>query len=531
MPRIVRPTNSVVPTTANIYCKVVITDDNSVDYTLMDTYSGLEADNFLLEGSITKVATDRLNSFQIKIHNDQGNFTDKFDGGEVVRIYMDKTDATTLVYYGKVDNVKYGVNVNNGFYMDLDGRTYPELIDKTITGMEVASRVDEALCGIFYNHYSDITLQFWNGTAWATATYNSSSDTVSWDLPVTTLPTTLMNMNYQNKKGLSVIKEIVKRADMDCYVWYDQDNTRWAFRIFNENSIKNDDVNVSYGNNVISVGDYGTTNDDIYNRVIMYGKQESDNILLLKTKNDTASQSNLWIKDSIQTDSSLTTMEEIGDKATYEIGQGVITTASGNMTILCAPKLNPGDNITISIPYCDISGYYKIKEFTHKFGPLFTTSIQLSKRTKTVSDLFVSKVDAEEFVTPISNPNNMKDSYTIYFNEDPTKMASLSDCEETDGKLQLSTDKTTGVAQAISITMGYNVLSCELRRYSNLLTDSDVYEVTNDGGTTWETYDITSGDIHTFSSVGSEFDFRITMNRTLAADTSPMYEAICALTK
>jgi hypothetical protein len=414
--------------------------------------------------------------------------------------------------------------------MELDGRTYPELIDKTITGIEVASTVDEALCGIFYENYSDIVLQFWNGTAWATATYDSSTDTVSWDLDVSTLPTTLMNMNYQNKKGWSVITEIVKRANMDCYVEYDETNTRWIFKIFNENSIRNNDITVEYGNNIINVGEYGTNNDEVFNRVIVYGKQESDNILLLRTKNDTDSQSNLWVKDKILNDTSLANMEEIEDKAIYELAQNIITDANGNMTILCAPKLNPGDNISISVPYCNIEGFYKIKEFTHNFGTLFTTNIQLSKRTKTVSDLFVSKVDAEEFVTPTSNPNDMKDSYTVYFDESPSKML-LDGCEEVDGKLQLETGETTGTAQAQTLTTDYNIIQCELRRYSNLLTDLDIYEVSNDNGTTWETFDITGGDVHTFTSVGNELTFRITLNRASAGATSPVYSSICLLYK
>jgi hypothetical protein len=518
-----------IPTVSDVKARITIVDDDSVTHTLMDTNTGDEADNHIISASITRTVTDTLGSFKFRIANDGGRFLRTFDGGETVNVYADRTDATTLIFRGKVDNVNYGMDLRDGFFIELDGRGFPELIDRTITGTESAATADIGLAGIFDEFFSDITLAFWNGSAWAEATYDADEDTVDWSPAAPTFPSTLINMTYQNKKGWSVVTEICKRAGLDCYMEYD--GSKWTLRTFVQNSITNPQANVAYGVNLRGLNEFGVDNAEIVNRVIVYGKTVSDNILLLKTENDTSSQSELWIKDRIFKASDLETMDEVQDKADFELSQGIDATDSGRFDTLMIPELRPGDLMNASVPYCNVDGTYKVQRLTHNLGKPFTTNVEVSKKIRGVKDIFIPKVNVDEFIGALANPNNMTDSYTVYFSESPTQMLSLENVEEVDGKLRLQSGETTGIAISKTYTADNNATECELRRYENFETNNDKYYVSNDGGDTWERYGIGEGNVHTFTTTGQTLAFKIEMARTAAGDTSPSYEAICLLYK
>jgi len=521
-----------IPGSANVKTKIVITDDDSTDHTVMNSYTGAVASNYALAAEVTRTATDKLGSFKIQLANDGGRFYKTFDGGETVKIYMDTTDATTLIFVGEIDNVSYGLDSRKGFFVNIDGRDYPEMIDKTISDAEGTVTADISLSGILYNFYDDVTLVFWNGTAWAVATYDSDADTVSWSPAATGFPTTTITMAYQHNKGWSVIKEICGRAGLDCYMEYDDDNSRWTLRTFVEEDITNANAGVAYGVNLITLSPYGTNNNEVFNRIFVYGKQESDNIVLLKTEEDSTSQSNLWVKDKIINATDLLTMDEVQEKADYELSANINVSASGKITAIALPALKPGDVISCSIPYSGIGGSYKVQGFTHKLTNPTTTTLDLTKKIKGIADIFVEKDNPDElFIGGGVNLNEMKDSYTVYFDESPS-VISHDDTQEVDGRLRLDDGKIWGQATANYITADYGATECELRRYESYDTTLDTYEVTNDGGATWETYtpDSTTK-IHSFAKSDNRVAFRVTMVRAIATDPSPAYESICLLYK
>jgi hypothetical protein len=125
----------------------------------------------------------------------------------------------------------------------------------------------------------------------------------------------------------------------------------------------------------------------------------------------------------------------------------------------------------------------------------------------------------------------MKDSLTIYF-DGSSEMTDEVNTEEVDGKLQLMTGYTDGYATSNIFDVDYDVTECELRKYVNYpFEQGDTYEVSNDGGDTWETYDMTSGSTHTFTSVGHEVRLKLTLHRDSSDATSPTYESVCLLVK
>lgn len=519
-----------IPTDSDALVIITITADDDTVYTVMDTYGGAEADNHCISSpTLTRSATDVMGNFRLRIANDGGRFLDKFNGGEVVKIYSDATDATTLIFQGKIDNPTYGLSSSSGFFIDLNGRAYPEMIDETITGIEVAATADISLAGILNEFFSDVTLVFWNGTVWVEATYTLATDTVAWSASVPDFPTTLMNLTYQHKKGWTVIKEICQRAGLDCYTEYD--GSKWTLRTFLVDTITNDDSNVAYGTNLLGMNGFGVDNNEVYNRVIVYGKTESDNILLLKSENDTTSQGNLWIKDRVFTATDLDTMDEVQDKADFELTKGIDADAQGQLTSVCLHTLRPGEIINCSVPYSNIEGTFKVQSFTHSFGNLCKTTLNLTKKTNTLKDIFVAKVNPDDFVGAIDNPNNMTDSYTVYFNENPSKV-NHTNTVEVDGRIRLQDGFKTGTTTSVTLTTDQDVETCELRRFENYETVQDSYEVSNTNGATWETYATAAGsEVHTFDVAANKLKFRLRLVRSSSGDTSPSYESIALLYK
>lgn len=539
----------IIPTDSNSFCKIIITDDSGTDYTVMDTtpteeYSGyygyaiygyskygtdtLEVkENYTISASVTLVATSGVSSFVLKLANDEGRFFNIFDGGEYVKIYLDSTDASTLILHGRIDNVNYGLDRTDGFFVEIDGRECPELVDKTITGIQIGATIDSALGNILYENYNYIKLSFWNGTSWITGSYNNTTRVMSWDDDATSLPTTLVNIVYQNKKGISVISDILSRVGMDSYIYYDETEGQFYLRIFNSESINNS-LGIAYGVNLIRASDYGKDNNNLFNRVIAFGKTESDNILLLKTSEDSASQAELWVKDKIINDSDSDTMELISDKADSELAASLVQVPNGRFTAIGLTAIRPGEVIEIAIPYMTSNGLHKVSKIVHDIDNVVYTTVDVNKKLSGISDLFKQTLNPDDITGEMSNINNMKDSYTIYFDSDG--LMNHSGTEEIDGKLRLQDGEISGVATSNILVTSYNVVSCELRKYENYSTSLDTYEVTNDGGNTWESI-LMDGNVHTFVSPGNELGFRITMNRTLSTDPSPSYESVCLLYK
>jgi len=526
--------NVWIPTDSNTVAKIIIKDDSDTLKTVMDTYSGDEDSNFTIDASVTKAATDKLGSFRMKLINDEGRFLNKYNGGESVYFFADTEDATTHIFHGTIDSVKYGVDTSHGFYIDISGREYPELIDKTITNIIASELADLALYNTLYEDFPNIQIQYWNGSLWLTSSYNPSGNgAVTWSGTTTGFPSTRINTTFQHQKGWNTITEICKYAGLDCYLDYDYYNSIWILKITTIGSITNLNVGVSYGINLLNLSEYGIDDADIYNRVIVYGKPDSDNILVMKSENDIESQNNLWIKDRIFNESTLDTMEEVASKATYEISNGVALSSGGRMTSLMLPNIRPGEKININVPYCNINGLYRIHGYTHTFNNEFTTTIDVSKKAANTADLFISKINSQELITSISNPNGMTDSYTIYFNE-PTSKVTHVHTKEVDGKLMLQDGYLTGTVTAEVLTETYNVKQCELRRYVSNDYSNDIYKVTNQGGVagTWEDYtELSAGDTHTFQTDGNRISISIQLVRENVTDPSPMYESIALLYK
>jgi hypothetical protein len=268
----------------------------------------------------------------------------------------------------------------------------------------------------------------------------------------------------------------------------------------------------------------------LYNRVRVYGNTVSENIISVYSANDATSQNTLWVKDRIIQDTSLFSREDLINKANIELEKNSSSFLHGSISAINLLGLIPGQLINVSVPYANLIDSHRVEEVTHSIGSPVESSIAIQERKKNIKDYFLLRYDVDDFLNLSSNLNNMLASYHTDFSEDPS-IFNLSGVVITDNKLELASAQTTGTATTIFINTDFNVTECEFRRFENDYTEDDVYEVTNNGGLSWETLEKGAGIVHEFSSIGNNLGFRITMNRDSTSDPSPAYEAVVLLYK
>lgn len=476
--------------------KVLVTKENGTEYDITD---------YVINLRIDWPATTSLATATIDLDNGGGRYLDLFNGGEKVEIWGEYSETvgvpTYKIYRGKLDNIFFSLSDGNGYTATIESRQVPEAIDILVVEQYSNALISDAIKDLIDKYLSGLV------------TYTNVTTTTS---RVTT--------SFANVSVWKAIGELLERAQHDGYIDTDMD-----LHTFAEGSQTNTTDNVALGQNTLSVSRYGKDTLKIKNRVITYGK-EDNNLPIIKTEEDSSSQADLWQKDLVVNDGSLSTMDEVQDKADLELLKHTTTIVNaGRFTMLGSPKLNPGEKIHVGIPYCNADGDFKMMRITHTLSPNgFLTDLDLSRRQETIADLFKERTDIESKLTPFTNLNYMENSYYINFEEDDTPWV-LSDCEVSgDGRLSIESGESEGVCTFNTLTTDNNVTQCELRIYSNWPdTENDTYQASNDDGTTWES--ISPGVVHNFTTTGNSLKFRINLKGD--STHAPTYESVALLYK
>ena len=475
--------------------KVLITKENGTEY---------DVTNYINDVKIILPVTDSLGSCTITLDNKEGRYLYEFNGGEKIEIWGEYNSVsgtpTNKIYRGKLDSIFFSLNSSTGYVATVESRQVPEAIDKL-----VVEQYDNALIG---DVIQDLIDKYLDGIV----TYNNLSAT-----------SVRATVNFRHISVWKAISQLLDRAEQDGYVDTDMD-----LHTFDRSSVETTEDTVTLGQNVINVSRYGKDNLFIKNRILTYGKEDG-NLIILKTEEDTSSQADLWLKDLVVNDSALTTIEEVQDRANVELYKNTTMISSGGQfSILGSPKLHPGETIKTEIPYCGITGQHRIAKVSHSLSTSgFITELDLSVMNDSIAEIFKERVDAEERLRPFVNLNYMLNSFYIDFEETDTPW-SLSNCTITDGVLSISSGQSQGTITFSAFTADANINQCELRinvNYPN--TDLDTYEISNDGGLTYEY--ITPGTVHTFSSTGKRLALKI--NLVSDVSHSPSYEGVAVLFK
>ena len=460
----------------------------------------------------------------IQLYNDFGLWVDKWSGGELVNVYARYGEdgdteygeygtgrygmthygydqeyvVTNKIFSGKLDSVYFSYDAS-GYKTSLNCRQVPELVDIKIVEQFDNVLITDAITQIVDNYYDGIL------------TYTG--------LPTTT---TRFTGNFRHVTGINAFKTLADKDNMDIYI-----DTNNNIELFTKGSRDNTDDYVSYETNLISLAKYGIDTAKQFNRISVYGKEES-NIIILKTEEDRDHQTNLWRKDLIISDSGLESMDEVQERADIELINGLNDVAEGSVSTLGMPLVKPGDGVVIQVPNCGVAGKKVLNGIRHNIGPNgFLTNLQIREKMVSLPVLFKDRIDAEDRLKPYSNLNNMTDTYTVYFTEVPPKVA-LGGTTLDREYLELIEGEDNGTAVFDTITTDFNIIQCELRIKTNFpQNELCTYEVSNNGGGTWS--DVTPGTLHNFTTSGNQLKFKINVNGD--ATNRPIFEMVSILYK
>jgi len=475
------------------------------------------------------------------LDNTEGVYKDKFSEGSTVDIYYDYVDAavlTTVRFRGYIDGV-FDSLTNDGWSLDIEGRDAPKsstnehFADTHIT-LQFTSRNNlDCWVGttgdqdnegnyedsVLYN--SGLILQVYDTASSSWKIYKDLSTAQKDTLKAQTGYTQIHTNTYVEKARLTMSKELAKEGDYDFYIYYDSGAVASYLRVFPEESIVNRNEPVSPGQNFLNLSRYGADTTEEVNRFKEKGKSDG-NILLMRTKEDTARQSAIWIKDREETTSALSTDAEIALKATSRLATLKTAPNKGKLSSCALPSLNPGEKIPVNIPYI-VHDDLKVNSFKVSFGTDLLFDSDLKDRETRFEKIFKDRIDETVNVTPTDNPNGLTNALVFDFTE-PADYT-LTNCEITSEFLRLSSGQNQGTCVTTVFIADDDITEFELRIKANQIWET-TFRVSNNNGVTFESLNL--GELHTFGSTGNALVIEMTLNETTSG-VSPEVDKLNAL--
>ena len=541
----------ILPDVSRPLWQIIIKKSNGTEYDLTD---------YCYNGRITRYEKAGLGRFNIKIINDNRKWNNKFDEGDEFIFYATYDAALVYssheIFRGKVDNAWLGRE--DIPFCELEGRDYPSIADdKTrIFRFDAANvlntfvKLDDSTGsaddqGNFIDsllHDTGLILQVYDErtSAWVLPKDLSAGD---WTSLKSSFDYNVVRQ-FQNKNVISCAKTLmtVDGADLGWYVHHDAADDLWYFRIFKRGEIENITNICTYQNLLTGPNRVGRDNSSELNKVSVYGNSNDNTTLLLKTEEDTDSQSSSWIKAKAIQDKDLATMPQVQSYANDELLKNKVAPLIANgMSVIGLIDLLPGEKLPVNLPNEDINDSMIVASFTHTFGDNgFDTTPNFEEDEFSLAMEFKKRIDEEEALKTYVNINDMKNSLFFDFDdtndEDEADYYTLSNLVVTNKILQLTTGQDTGTFTTKSTSsftyaeMDDDVEQIELRFELGSLSDLDnlVFEVSNNDGTSYDT--LTDPTIvHTFSTVGKRVRIRISFTRYVLQ--SPRISVLTVLIK
>ncbi len=507
------------------------------------TSSGTSDITNFVTGDINRLATEGLSTFSLEMDNNNGIFKDKFAAGDIVNIYYDfASTATTLRFRGYIDGVYDNFNISTGFVISIEGRDAPksntnEHFGDTEITIQFTSR-NNLDCwfgttgdtdpqgnfanGVLYN--SGLILRVFDTSDETFKNYKDLSeaqrDTLKSQQGYTQTHTNL----YVDKTRLAISKPIAIEGDYDFRIEFDSVSEDSFLIVHPEEAILNSSEAVTLGQNLLNLGRFGKDTATESNRIKEKGFTDGT-IVTMNSKQNIARQSVLWIKDKNETNSTLQTDTELGNKATARLNELKEAKKKGSMATAGLPTLQPAEKIPLTIPYV-FSGNIKIKSFAVIFGADFEFQLDLQDRETRFERIFKDRIDENVNVTPTDNPNGMRNAFVFDFSNPSDYI--LDNCEIKDGVLTLSDNQITGkctTRRGLVIT-DEDITQFELRVKANQIKNCTYRASSKDTG--FEVISLFS--VHDFSSVGKRPRVEITLNESTPG-VSPEFSKLNLLSK
>ncbi len=369
----------------------------------------------------TRALAPEIGDFKINLINADGKYSNVYSGGEIVKLFVDLVDGTTLRFKGTIDNIK---NKRKGFeILEISGgHVSAELLDLTVTKEYSGNKTCDA-----------ILIEIIGDKLTGYTTTNISSSTVSPTLKWSNVPFwTAVDQLCQ----LAVV-ESDKTSDLnrfDCYV--DDDK---GFHFFPENSIENNNEAIVWNDTLINLDGFG---DRIYvtkNKAIVYG-DDGTGLPIIRTDNAFSAQTSFNLKEDV-----IRNTDIVSGTQAEEIASAIVSNQSqpkkeGSALTFILPSIKVGDKIWITDPTMKINQQIKISKFTHMYPKEQTKLVMTREQTlpKAIRELSLGDLANAEIINPFEMTKSINFTY-----DDFSGIASFdTNIKTIDGKIKLSSGST-----------------------------------------------------------------------------------------
>ena len=525
MPRftdIKKKSSIIIPKDMNrLGWKCIITESNGTEHNVTSDIIG----NWTVE----RVATDGLSNFTFLLDNTEGKYKDKFATNNIVDFYYDFKDFLSqdvIRFRGYIDSPFN--NFAGDWTLSIEGRDAPKsstnehFSDTNIT-IQFTTEINILDCwlgttgtadsqgnypnGILYN--GGLILKIYDTQDKTWKDYKDLTSGEKTTLQALTAYSSTHIDTHIDTSRLTISNIMANEGKYNFRIYYDPDDGLSYLYVSPTGAVINDNEPVSYGQNLISLNRFGKDTIQECNRFKQQGYSDGD-IITMSTKEDTVRQSTTWIKDKIETASSLKTMAEISAKAVSGLNESKDIAKSGQLITCALPSIQPGEKFKLNLPYV-INDYVLTKGFSivggMDIGMEFTHDI--NSKTKTFEKIFKEQIDSTDDLSKGDNPNGMKNSVLFDFSVDGNY--TLENCEiNNDGQLIVSSGSSEAVCLCPSGTADSNISKFELRVKGEQLLKC-TYKVRNTTEDSDWVYVQPNSPI-TVTSSGSRIELQINLN-------------------
>ncbi|NQV08930.1 hypothetical protein HQ529_03705 [Candidatus Woesearchaeota archaeon] len=447
--------------------------------------------NDIVEASFTFGVNElAIGNFSVKLPNHDNKYTEKYIGGETVYLYVDYASPTNKRFRGTIEKPER--ISDGGFpYIVIKGRNYAKkLLDILVT----KSFTDIASSTIITDLMSEYASEF------TTTNVNTNATT--------------MTVNWYEKPLWDCLIEVANAMEWDIYV-----DANLVVHFFNRKSVGNAQEAIVHDFNMISIEGLGDDDALVKNKIRVYG-QEQDGMPIISTASTGAADRELVVNDT-----NIVTYEQAQERADSELAKYQNAPLIGSLTAMPGlATLQPGEAIWISAQEYGLSdpAGYRIIDFEHtiKHDEGFGTNVSIEKEARDLPQIIKKRIDAEQNLQDLQNPNSLDFSYIFPFN-DNSNILSTSNLAISEGKLSLLSGETSGTLISTARTADTAITQIQLKVNGSQLGAS-LFFFSVDNGASW--IPIARNELSTVSTPGKYLKLKIELASD-ASNTEPTVES------
>lgn len=480
-----------------IFFEVTITDSNGVTTSVKD-------DLLFLQVIWPTIRKGGIGSFNLRLSSNERKYLDKYVKGNIVSVYIDYTDGTSLYKTFYMEEPRYGYS--NGYLVYIKGRDYPQLADDRIT-VDFSSGIEakDAFETIVSDNYSSVVNTTGVSSAMNTTIYGG----------------------YELSPPVQIFADILERVGYDGRL--ESDGT---ITTFEDTGVLSTTETFILGQNIKSLSGFGTESNKEKNKTLIIGG-DLEGCPLLRMKQNTTQQTLTWKKTDVFKKSSIKSLDDAEEVAITKNTENAVLEDSGTGTSLLMATLKPGQQIMCSMPDCKLIGDYFVGKLTLTLSPDEggKTTLDLNETEDADSSFLIRERERREAERTLDNPNAMTDTLILFDFNNEDGIESLTNLTVENGKLKLVTGQSEGTMISELFTADSNFINYEVRGQYN--DDSELLEVHASNDNAYSYKQIGIGDFNdkqVLTLLNKKGRLKVVL-RSNASNSKPELDSVCMLVK